>query len=61
MKVILSNLGLAIIWFFSSLVNAQLNLSVQPYPPVQTYLPVIADEVNYQLSNQELAETSSGI
>ena len=61
MKVILSNLGLAIIWFFSSLVNAQLNLSVQPYPPVQPYLPVIADEVKYQLSNQELAETSSGI
>ena len=61
MKVILSNLGLAIIWFFSSLVNAQPNLSVQPYPPVQPHLPVIADEVKHQLSNQELVETSSGI
>lgn len=60
MKVILSNLGLAIIWFFSSLVNAQPHLSVQPYPPVQPDLPVIADEVKHQLSNQELVETSGG-
>ncbi|WP_286293901.1 serine protease [Vibrio apostichopi] len=55
MKVILSNLGLAIIWFFSSLVNAQPHLFVQPD------LPVIADEVKHQLSNQELVDTSAGI
>ncbi|WP_333918723.1 serine protease [Vibrio crassostreae] len=58
MKVILSNLGLATTCLFSSFVNAQPQLLVQPQLSIQPHLPVIADEVMYQLSHQTLTETS---
>ncbi|PTP15418.1 peptidase [Vibrio sp. 10N.286.51.C3] len=58
MKVILSNLGLATTCLFSSFVNAQPQLIVQPQLSIQPHLPVIADEVMYQLSHQTLTETS---